>query len=223
MINRKRPEADLRLQYRKTFELALAISLLIMLFAFHALPNFETAPRDIKTEIVQIKIEDIPPTEQLKQAPPPGRPSVPIPTESEDVPEDVTIETTELDLSEIPPPPPPPVSDEYENYVFIPYDEPPVPIGGYETIRKNLKYPEIARKAGVQGLVVVGVLIDEKGNSVKTQVLKESGMKVGFEEAAQAAVMMMKWKPAKQRDKAVKVWVSIPVRFSLTEAKSGST
>jgi protein TonB len=223
MSNRKRPEADLRLQYRKTFELALAISLFIMLLAFHALPNFEAAPRDVKAEIVQIKIEDIPPTEQLKQAPPPGRPSVPIPTESEDVPEDVTIETTDLNLSEIPPPPPPPVTDEYENYVFIPYDEPPVPIGGYEAIRKNLKYPEIARKAGVQGLVVVGVLIDENGNSVKTQVLKESGMKVGFEEAAQAAVMMMKWKPAKQRDKAVKVWVSIPVRFSLTEAKTGST
>jgi len=27
--------------------------------------------------------------------------------------------------------------------------------------------------------------------------------------------MAVKWKPAKQRDKAVKVWVSIPVRFSL--------
>lgn len=222
MRTKKLPEADLKLTYRKTFELSLVASLIIMLLAFHALPNFEVVPKEIKAEVVQIKIEDIPPTEQMKQAPPPARPSVPIPTENEDIPEDVTIETTELDLSEIPPPPPPPVSDDYENYVFIPYDEPPVPIGGYESIRKNLKYPEIARKAGIQGLVVVGVLIDENGNSLKTQVLKDSGMKVGFEEAAQAAVMTLKWKPAKQRDKAVKVWVSIPVRFSLTEAKGNT-
>ncbi|HEX9653692.1 MAG TPA: energy transducer TonB [bacterium] len=224
MRTRKLPDADLKLKYRKTFELSLASSLVITLMAFHALPNFDVASREIKAEAIQIKMEDIPPTEQIKQAPPPGRPSVPIPTENEDVPEDMTIETTELDLSEIPPPPPPPLEgSDYENYAFIPYDEPPTPMGGYDSIRKNLKYPEIARKAGIQGMVVVGVLIDEKGNSLKTQVLKESGMKVGFEEAAQAAVMSIKWKPARQRDKAVKVWVSIPVRFSLSEAKAGNT
>lgn len=219
----KLPEADLRLKYRKTLEVALISSLVLMLLVFHALPNFEMAPKEIKAEAIQIKIEDIPPTEQLKQSAPPARPSVPIPTENEDIPEDLTIETTELDLSEIPAPPPPPVGDEYDSYVFIPYDEAPTPVGGYESIRKNLKYPEIARKAGIQGLVVVGVLIDEKGNSLKTQVLKESGMKVGFEEAAQAAVMSTKWQPARQRDKAVKVWVSIPVRFTLSETKQGTT
>jgi protein TonB len=220
MRTRKLPDADLKLKYRKTFELALAASLFIMLLAFNVLPNFSMAPKDIKAEIIQIKIEDIPPTEQIKQSAPPPRPSIPIPTENEDIPEDLTIETTELDMSEIPPPPPPPIGDDYDTYVFIPYDEAPTPIGGYESIRKNLKYPEIARKAGLQGLVVVGVLIDEQGNSLKTQVLKDSGMNVGFEESAQAAVMTMKWRPARQRDKAVKVWVSIPVRFSLSEAKS---
>jgi len=60
-------------------------------------------------------------------------------------------------------------------------------------------------------------LVDEKGNTVKTQVLKSDGTKLGFEEAASRALMQMKWKPAMQRDKPVKVWISVPVRFRLTD------
>ncbi|MFQ6112465.1 MAG: energy transducer TonB, partial [bacterium] len=127
-------------------------------------------------------------------------------------------ESTELDLTEIPPPPTPPMDEGIEGgYVFIPYDEPPVPIGGYAAIKRNLVYPDLARKAGVEGTVIVGVLIDERGNTIKTQVLKPSGLNIGFEKAAQEALINVKWKPAKQRDRAVKVWVSIPIRFSLKD------
>lgn len=214
----KNPEVNLKAKYRKTLELAMIVSLLIHLGLFHALPEIDMTPREVKTEAVEIEVEDIPVTEYMKLPPAPARPSVPIPTESEDVPEDITIETTELDLDLAKLPPPPPPKEEKgieEQYVFIPYDEPPFPIGGYAAILANLKYPEIAKKAGIEGRVVVGVLIDEKGNPIKTQVLKGAGVNLGLEEAAQAAVMAVKWKPAKQRDRPVKVWVSIPVRFSL--------
>jgi protein TonB len=204
--------------YRKAIELGLIGALIVMLIVFHAIPEMNVAPKEIKAKDIEIVVEDIPQTEQIKTAPPPPRPSIPIPTESEDIPEDLTIEATDLDLSDIPPPPPPPEDDEMGGYEFIPYDEPPEPIGGYAAIQKNLKYPEIARKAGIEALVIVGVLIDEKGNSIKTQVMNEVGHKIGFEEAAQAAVMAVKWRPAKQRDKPVKVWVSIPVRFMLNSA-----
>ncbi len=217
MTRSKRPEANLKLGYRKVLELAFIASLVIHLGLFHLMPEIQSGPRDITAKKIEIKVEDIPQTEQVKRPPPPPRPSLPIPTESEDVPEDVTIESTELDLTEIPPPPPPQDTGVDEGYVFIPYDEPPVPIGGYEMIRKNLVYPELARKAGVEGMVIVGVLVDEKGNTVKTQVLKSSGLNIGFEKAAQEALMAIKWKPARQRDRAVKVWVSIPIRFSLKD------
>ncbi|RMF69347.1 MAG: energy transducer TonB [Calditrichaeota bacterium] len=215
MTRNKKPEADLRLMYRKALELGFIASLFLMLVLFHGLPAIDMTPKDVKAKDIEIKVEDIPQTEQIKKAPPPPRPTIPIPTESEDVPEDLTIESTELDLSEIPPPPGPPMEDSYETYQFIPYDEAPVPIGGYAVIQRNLKYPEIARKAGIEAYVVVGVLIDEHGKCVKTQILKSSGQKLGFEEAARQAVMTVRWKPAKQRDRAVKVWVSIPIRFSL--------
>jgi len=67
---------------------------------------------------------------------------------------------------------------------------------------------------------VVGVLIDKSGNPVKTQILKSSGSDLGFEAAASKAVMAVKWRPAKQRDIPVKVWISIPVRFSLGKQSS---
>ena len=218
-MKRKNPEADLKLQYRKTLELGLVVSLTLMLVLFHALPQINVTPSVTEAKALEIKIEDIPPTEQVRRPPPPPRPSVPIPTEREDVPEDITIESTELDLTEIPPPPEPPAEDdEYEHYVFIPYDEPPVPIGGMQAILKNLVYPPIAKKAGLEARVVVGVLVDERGNPVKTQILTDAGYKAGFEEAAAKAVMSVKWKPAKQRDRNVKVWVAVPIRFSLTDA-----
>jgi len=218
LIKHKRPEADLRVEYRKVFELSLAVTLALLITIFQLARQFSFAPSELKTSNFIIEVADIPPTEQMRNPPtPPARPSVPVPTESELVREDITIQSTELDLAELPPPPP--VEDRYENFRFIPYDEPPVPIGGYAAILTNLKYPEIARKSGIEARVVVAVLIDERGNSVKTQILSSTVSIMGFNEAAQKAVMLVKWKPAKQRDRAVKVWVSYPIRFQLTMEK----
>jgi protein TonB len=171
---------------------------------------------------LKIEVADIPPTEQIKRPPPPPRPSIAIPTESEDIPEDETIPETELNMMELPPPPPPPKAGDAidETFVFVPYDEPPAIIGGTGVLYKNLRYPEIARKAGVEGYVVVGALIDTKGDVIKTMIMRSSALNVGFEEAAQTALMKTKWKPAMQRDRKVKVWISITVRFKLTGTES---
>ncbi len=219
MRAKKNPKYDLRYHYRKTLELGMIGSLLIVLMSFYLIRGEANYALEVQIPEIKIEVEDIPPTEQVRRPAPPPRPAVPIPTEAEDVPEDETLEiNTELNLAEIPPPPPPPEEGLDENsYHFVPYDQPPVMIGGMEALLKLLEYPELARKAGIEGTVVIGVLVDEKGNSVKTQVLKADGSKLGFEEAAAKALMQIKWKPAMQRDKPVKVWISIPVRFSLTD------
>lgn len=98
--------------------------------------------------------------------------------------------------------------------IFTGYDEAPQPIGGFAEIHKNLKYPEIARKAGVEGRVFVKVAIDEKGNIFRTEIIKSLGNN-GCDEAAVAAIKKVKWRPAKNSGKAVKVWISIPVIFKL--------
>ncbi len=210
---RKNPEADLKLKHKKALELGYIGALVLILIIFMAFRQVEVESETITAEVPEFKVEEIPPTEQIKRPPPPARPAVPIPTENEDVPEDETIEPTEIDLSDIPPPPEPPQTDESAN-IFVAYDEPPMPIGGFEAIQRNLKYPDIARKAGIEGRVIVNVLIDVDGRVVDTKILRSLGHS-GCDEAAIEAIRSVRWKPAKQRDRPVKVWVGIPVIFKL--------
>ena len=209
---RKNPEANLKLKYKKVIELSMVLSLVIMLLVFQTLRAISLDEAESKTVDIQIEVEDIPQTEQFKRPPPPPKPSIPIPTESEDVPEDLTIEANALDLSDIPPPPPPPEDD--GDMFFVAFDEPPTPIGGFRAIQKALKYPEIARKAGIEGRVTVHVLVSEEGIVIKTKILQSLGH-TGCDQAAVSAIKNVRWHPAMQRDKPVKVWVAIPVIFRL--------
>jgi protein TonB len=215
MASRKNPKVDLRLKYTKTIELALIIALALLIIIFQGFKRFDQDVRKVEKIDLEINVEKIEQTEQQKRAPAPSRPSIPIESEDEDIPEDATIETTDIDLTELPPPPPPPQDEVDESaQIFVAYDEPPAPIGGFAAIQRNLVYPEIARKAGVEGRVVVHCLIDRQGRVVQTKILKSLGNN-GCDEAAVAAIKSVKWKPAKQRDKPVKVWVAIPVVFQL--------
>lgn len=210
----KNPKVDLKLKYRKVLEIALIIALLICILFFQAFSRFERKISQKKFEAPKIEVAEVPKTEQEKLPPPPSRPAVPIESESEDIPDDVTIDATEIDFEELPPPPPPPPAEDEAATFFVAYDEAPQPIGGFEAIQKKLVYPEIARKAGIEGQVTVYAHINEKGEVVDTKILVPLGNS-GCNEAAVAAIRAVKWKPAKQRDKPVAVWVSIPVKFKL--------
>ncbi|RPH99381.1 MAG: energy transducer TonB [Calditrichaeota bacterium] len=214
MIVRKNPEANLKLKYVKYREIGLVLALAILVILLQAFKRSETKVVDQGRVDLKIEVQEIPQTEQEKRPPAPTRPSVPVESEDEEIPEDATIEMTDINLDELPPPPPPPEDEQGETPIFVAYDEAPQPIGGFAAIQANLTYPEIARKAGVEGRVYVNVLIDERGNVVDTKVLKSLGNN-GCDEAAIAAIRSVKWKPAKQRDKSVKVWVGIPVVFKL--------
>ena len=100
--------------------------------------------------------------------------------------------------------PPPEVEDDIE-YPFHAVSEKP------EVIHKVKPYfPEIAQKAGVSGMVVVKVLIGTRGDVEKVEVVKSHPM---LDEAAVKAAWQFKFKPGKQRDRAVKVWMNIPFTF----------
>ncbi|MCK4271997.1 energy transducer TonB [bacterium] len=204
----KNPRVDLRGQYKGVFEKALILSLAIHLFIFLTYTEVEVKPYETIAKQVVVEVQDIPETQQLKKLPPPPRPSVPIESESEDLPEDVTIETTDLRVDVAPPPPPPPMADE-----FVAYDTPP------KLIRLvKPKYPDIARKAGIEGMVILKILVDVDGKVIDARVLKSLG-NVGCDEAALEAAKKCLFEPALQRDKPVKVWVSYPVRFILKDAQ----
>ena len=76
------------------------------------------------------------------------------------------------------------------------------------------KYPEIAQEAGIEGTVVVQVFVDDKGR-VKDTVILKGIPNTGLDEAASDAIRQVRFRPAKQRERAVGVWISIPVNFRL--------
>ncbi len=96
---------------------------------------------------------------------------------------------------------------------FLAVEEMPQIIGGIGSIQERLRYPELARRAGVEGVVYVYAFIDEEGTVVRTEIVNDPG--VGLGEAAAAAVSLAKFKPGKQRGQPVPVRVSIPIHFRL--------
>ena len=190
-----------------------AISLLIVLFisgVFYISPRLQENTTTIEKFIPQdIESIIVPPTEQMQIEKPPARPSVPVASEDEFLDDDITIEETDLDdLEDWDAPPPPP--DQGRKGKFIPYDKAPVPM---TPIRPE--YPEIAMEAGIEGTVIVQAFINNKGVVEDTMILKGIP-NTGLNEAALEAVKRTRWKPARQRDKKVGVWMSIPINFKLT-------
>lgn len=89
----------------------------------------------------------------------------------------------------------------------------PEPIGGISAIYKNIIYPEIAKRAGVEGTVKVLVFIDEAGTVTDLKIIK--GIGAGCDEAAIDAVKKAKFKPGIQGGKTVNVQVLIPLEFKI--------
>ena len=216
MIRGKQPQADLKRTYSKVLWICMGISALIQAALFALFPAFEMKAYAKAQKPIIIQLEQIPETRQDRRPPPPARPVVPIATEDPDVSEDITIETTDIDLDLGDLAPPPLLADtSMEKKVEIVEEEEPVEIWKVEKqpeVKKQVKpdYPEIARKAGIEGKVAVNVLVGKDG---KVERIGEiSGPEV-FHGAAEAAALQWEFTPAIQNDRPVRVWVTIPFTF----------
>jgi protein TonB len=211
MIREKAPEADLRRTYNKVLNICTAITLVAHTLVAVIYPNFDADASGRKKQQIIMETVDIPETQQIKRPPPPPRPAVPIETESDDVPDDVTIESTDLDFDDAMvdlPPPPPPGEDEVEEILefYMVEDKP-------EAIHQVApSYPEMARKAGLAGKVFLKFLVGKDGRVSNVQVLR--GQEI-FRKAAIDAIMQFRFKPARQNDKPVSVWMTQPISFRL--------
>ena len=97
---------------------------------------------------------------------------------------------------------------------FTPYTVAPV-VRNVEEVRRALQrfYPPLLRDAGIGGTVKLWFLIDEEGNVVRTQVQESSG-NAGLDEAATRVGDLMRFTPAMNRDRRVRVWVALPIQFT---------
>ena len=100
-----------------------------------------------------------------------------------------------------------------KNNYLIAADIMPEVVGGMYAIQEKIIYPELAKRAGIQGKVFVLAFIDEKGDVTGTKIIK--GIGGGCDQAAMNAINQIKFVPGQQDGKPVKVQVTIPIVFKL--------
>jgi protein TonB len=75
------------------------------------------------------------------------------------------------------------------------------------------RYTEPARRAGVQGTVVVEAIIDEQGHATDVRILR--GLPMGLDRAAVEAIQQTTFKPAMMGNRPVKVYFTLTVNFAI--------
>ena len=95
---------------------------------------------------------------------------------------------------------------------------PEFPNGGMPGLMKylsdNIRYPEAAKVAGIQGRVTVVFVVDKDGSVTNVETLRGVDAELD-KEAIRVISAMPKWIPGMQKGKAVKVRYTVPVMFRL--------
>jgi protein TonB len=214
--------------YRLRFMSALAVSMSLVIGMMVApIGAGEDDEIALFTEQAVVEMEEIEQTRQEVKPPPPPRPPVPIEVPNEVELEDVALDldaTLDLDeaVASLPPPPPPPTEEapqeEVEPEIFVVVEQMPSIKGGTARLYELVEYPEIARQAGMEGLVVIQVIVEPNGKGSNPVVARSAGQ--ALDEAALAAVEKLEFEPGRQRGTAVRVKYAVPVRFRLRGGQS---
>ncbi len=225
MEEKKSPKANLENKKLMFMQIGMIISLLIAWLAFEH-KNYDK--REIDESLLNREIvEDLEMTEITKQDEQKPQP-VELPkqtTQLEIVQDDVEVDdieiNAEVDQQEVIEDYVPVEAEEeevVEQEIFQIVEEMPSFPGGeaklMEYVAKNIKYPQIARETGIQGRVFVGFVVEPDGSISNVKLLR--GIGGGCDEEAMRVIKSLpKWKPGKQRGKAVRVSYQIPVFFKL--------
>ena len=115
------------------------------------------------------------------------------------------------------------LTDEADPNVFEVVEKmPEFPNGGMPGLMKylsdNIRYPEAAKVAGIQGRVTVVFVVDKDGSITNVKTLRGVDAELD-KEAIRVISSMPKWIPGMQKGKAVKVRYTVPVMFRLPVGK----
>ncbi len=227
---KKTPKADLKNKKLLFTEIGFVVALAAVLFAFEYSSKEkqvslleDTTKAQIEDEMIAIQQETPPP--------PPEAPKIPILSDQIDIVDDeiklddnvfmnleddanTGVEIMDYREAEV-------VEEEVEEEA-IPFqlvEEKPSFNGGdanefTKWVNARLVYPEIAKENGVQGRVTLQFTVEADGRVTNVKVLR--GVDESLDkEAVRVVSSSPKWKPGKQRDRAVKVTYTFPVIFQL--------
>jgi protein TonB len=204
--------------------IGLAISLAVVLTAFE-FPNFDDAKitdlGSLNNELEEMV--EIPPTEQLPPPPPKIQQPEILEVDDDEVIEDqievnLDMEANEKTVIEEIIVREAPAAKEEVDEIFEIVEEGAEPIGGYEAfykyVKKNIKYPNQAKRMGVEGKVYVQFVVDKDGSITEVKAIRGIGAGCD-EEAVRILAEAPKWKPGKQRGRPVKQRIVLPINFKL--------
>ena len=225
---KKSDKANLENKKLLFVEIGLVVALGITLFAFEWTSK-ETKVSTLEDTTEVLIEEEIIPITQDTPPPPPAAPKIPVLSDQIDIvddeieieddmfmnlEDDASLGVEIMDYVE--------VEEEVVEEEAIPFqlvEEKPSFQGGdanqfSKWVNQRLVYPEIAKENGVQGRVTLQFTVEKDGSVTKVRVLR--GVDPSLDkEAVRVVSTSPKWKPGKQRDRAVPVTYTFPVIFQL--------
>ena len=230
--------AEHRRVYRLHSLAGFALALVMLLAVFTApvvagepdlLPLVED---EAAFDVLDVPQTDIP----LPLPPPPAVLAPPVAVEDDAVTQQAVVDALDFDPDAYvappapltdpgpaspPPPPPPPappvappvVEPTDETLEFVAVEDQPRLIGGLAGLQARVVYPQMAIRAGIEGVVHVRFVVDKDGRVIEPVVLRSPSELLS--QAALKAVVESRFQPGQQRGRPVKVRYSLPVRFTL--------
>lgn len=225
---KKTQKADLENRRTLFTEIGLVVALLVVWGAF-SYSTKEKAVASLGEDTQVVEVEDMVPITEETPPPPPEAPKIPVLSDQIDIVEDdikvddnfmsleddASLGVEIMDYVEE-------VKEEVVEEEAIPFqlvEEKPSFNGGdanefSKWVNSKLQYPEIAKENGVQGRVTLQFTVNPDGSVSNVKVLRGVDSSLD-KEAVRVVSMSPKWKPGKQRDRAVKVTYTFPVIFQL--------
>ena len=216
MEAKKNPEVNLERKRGLFLQIGLVVSLLLILVAFEYKSYEKTDYSLGQLQMDDLEEEIIPITKQEVKPPPPPPPPpevIEIVEDEVEIENEIEIEDTESDEDEEIE-----IEEEDDEEFFMVVENMPEFPGGdlglMKYIQKHVKYPAIAKEYNITGKVYVSFIVDKSGKVTNVKIVRGVDKNLDAE-AVRVVKSLPKYKPGKQRGKAVRVMFTIPINFVL--------
>ena len=215
MIPKKDPKISLENKKGMFFQIGLAVTLIAVLISFewksYDKSNYNLGDLnldDMEEEIIPITRQEVKPP----PPPPPPPEIIEIVEDEVEIENEVEIEETDTDEDEIVE-----IVKDDEEFFMVVENMPEFPggdLGLMKFIQKNVRYPAIAKEYNITGKVYVSFIVDKQGSVTNVKIVRGVDKNLDAE-ALRVVSLLPKYKPGKQRGKAVRVMFTIPINFTL--------
>ena len=216
MKAKKNPKVSLERKRILFLQIGFLIALSVVLIAFEW-KSYEKGDYNLgNLNLEDLEEEIIPITRQEVKPPPPPPPPpeiIEIVEDEVEIENEIEIDDTESDEDEV-------IDieeDDDEEFFMVVENMPQFPggdLGLMKYIQKHVKYPAIAKEYNITGKVYVSFIVDKQGKVTNVKIVRGVDKNLDAE-AVRVIKSLPKYKPGKQRGKAVRVMFTVPINFTL--------